>query len=260
MMQEGIRTSKLSVGYDGRAVLENIDISIVPGQILTLIGPNGAGKSTILKTLTRELSPVGGSIYLSGMDMKDIKAADIAKEMSMVMTSRPAAELMTCRDIVATGRYPYTGRMGILSEEDWKLVEEAMECVRATDTADKLFDRVSDGQRQRVMLAKALCQEPKILLLDEPTSYLDIRFKLDILTTIRHMVKERKLAVVMSLHELELARGISDVIACVQDNHIGRVGSPEEVFSGGYIQKLYGIDEDRFDESTGMLILPKWGD
>ncbi len=256
----GISLENLSVGYDNRALVSDICLAVKPGQIVTLIGPNGAGKSTILKSIIRELKLIDGVIMLSGKDSMSLKGEELAKELSMVMTERPRTELMTCREVVATGRYPYTGRLGILSEADWKIVDEAMELVGATDTAAQDFTRISDGQRQRVMLARAICQEPKILVLDEPTSFLDIRFKLDILSTIHKLARQRKIAVIMSLHELELVRGISDVIACVEGDHIGRIGRPDEIFTGGYIQRLYGIDEASFDEKTGMLILPKWED
>lgn len=256
----GIRLENLSVGYDNRALISDICLAVKPGQIVTLIGPNGAGKSTILKSIIRELKLIDGVIMLSGKDSMSLKGEELAKELSMVMTERPRTELMTCREVVATGRYPYTGRLGIMSEADWKIVDEAMELVGATDTAAQDFTRISDGQRQRVMLARAICQEPKILVLDEPTSFLDIRFKLDILSTIHKLARQRKIAVIMSLHELELVRGISDVIACVEGDHIGRIGRPDEIFTGGYIQRLYGIDEASFDEKTGMLILPKWED
>lgn len=256
----GIGLDNLSVGYNGTPLISDIALKVKPGQILTLIGPNGAGKSTILKSIIRELKVIDGVITLDGMDSNRLKGDEFAKKLSMVMTARPGAELMTCRDMVATGRYPYTGRLGILSEKDWEIVDEAISLVGATDTADKDFLCISDGQRQRVMLAKAICQEPKILVLDEPTSFLDIRYKLDILSTIHRLARERKIAVIMSLHELELVRGISDVIACVSGDHIGRIGTPDEIFSGGYIQELYGIKKEYFDEKTGMLILPEWED
>lgn len=253
-----ISMEKVAVGYDNKPLISDISLSVEPGKILTLIGPNGAGKTTVLKSLVRELKLIDGCIYLSGSDMYKLKGEDIARRMAIVMTSRPHTELMTCRDVVATGRYPYTGRMGILSEEDWNKVDEAIRLVDIEDTAGSDFTKISDGQKQRVMLARAICQEPEVLILDEPTSFLDIRFKLEILTTIRRLAKEKGIAVVMSIHELELARGISDIIACVENDHIGRVGRPDEIFKDGYIQKLYGIDRDSFDEKTGMLILPGW--
>ena len=177
----GLQTDNLTVGY-GSPLVKEISLCVRPGRVLTLIGPNGCGKSTILKSVTRQLKIMGGSIFLGGQAMETMKEAEIAKKLAMVMTEHIRPELMTCRDIVATGRYPYTGRLGILTEADWQKVEEAIAFVHAEDVAVQDFNKVSDGQRQRIMLARAICQETEILVLDEPTSYLDIRYKLDILS------------------------------------------------------------------------------
>ena len=239
-----ITTEKISVGYDGKPLIEEVEIALRKGEILTLLGPNGAGKSTILKSIARQLSLIAGTVRLDGEDMKSLTGAELSKKMAVVMTKRLRAELMTCEDVVATGRYPYTGRFGVLRAEDHAAVQNAMELVQVAEIGDSLFDRISDGQRQRVMLARAICQEPRILILDEPTSYLDMRYKIDILSSIRRLAAERNMAVVMSLHELDLALKVSDVIACVEGDHIGKTGTPEEVFSGDYIQKLYGVDTE----------------
>ena len=250
-----ITTEKISVGYDGKPLIEEVEIALRKGEILTLLGPNGAGKSTILKSIARQLSLIAGTVRLDGEDMKSLTGAELSKKMAVVMTKRLRGELMTCEDVVATGRYPYTGRFGVLRAEDHAAVQNAMELVQVAEIGDSLFDRISDGQRQRVMLARAICQEPRILILDEPTSYLDMRYKIDILSSIRRLAAERNMAVVMSLHELDLALKVSDVIACVEGDHIGKTGTPEEVFSGDYIQKLYGVDAECFDPRTGAVYL-----
>ena len=250
-----ITTEKMSVGYDGKPLIEEVEIALRKGEILTLLGPNGAGKSTILKSIARQLSLIAGTVRLDGEDMRTLTGAELSKKMAVVMTKRLRGELMTCEDVVATGRYPYTGRFGVLRAEDHAAVQNAMELVQVAEIGDSLFDRISDGQRQRVMLARAICQEPRILILDEPTSYLDMRYKIDILSSIRRLAAERNMAVVMSLHELDLALKVSDVIACVEGDHIGKTGTPEEVFSGDYIQKLYGVDTECFDPRTGAVYL-----
>ena len=231
--ESGIRLEDVAAGYGRKPLLNHISLHVSPGNVLTLIGPNGAGKSTILKTVTRQLAELGGTIFLEGTSMSRMREEEVARTLAMVMTERLHPEFMTCREVVATGRYPYTGRLGILSAEDWKLVDDAMQ----------------------LMLARAICQEPRILILDEPTSYLDMRYKIDILSSIRRLAAERNMAVVMSLHELDLALKVSDVIACVEGDHIGKTGTPEEVFSGDYIQKLYGVDTECFDPRTGAVYL-----
>ena len=197
-----IQTEQLTVGYDGKPLIKDIEIRLKKGEILTLIGPNGAGKSTILKSMTRKLKLVGGAVYLDGEMMSRMSGKDVAKRLAVVMTERIRPELMTCEDIVATGRYPYTGTLGILGEEDWEKVHEAMELVHALDFKDRDFTAVSDGQRQRILLARAICQEPEVIVLDEPTSFLDIRHKLELLAILKDMVVRKKTAVLMSLHEL----------------------------------------------------------
>ena len=190
------QTEKLSVGYDGKPLIKEIEIKLNRGQILTLIGPNGAGKSTILKSITRQLKTIGGAVYLEQKEMQKMSDKAIAQKLSIVMTERMNTELLTCEDIVSTGRYPYTGTLGILSEEDRRKVTEAMEMVHALELRGRDFSAVSDGQRQRVLLARAICQEPEMIILDEPTSFLDIRHKLELLTILKEMVSKKNVAVI----------------------------------------------------------------
>ena len=243
----------LNVGYKGEIVIGDILLEAVPGQILTLIGPNGAGKSTILKTITRQLDPIGGLITLDGQELKSLKERDIAKNVAAVLTGRPTPELMTCWDVVSSGRYPYTGRLGILSQHDREKTEEAMALVRVESLRERDFNQISDGQRQRVLLARAICQEPRVLIMDEPTSFLDIKHKLDFLTLLRELVLSKDLAVILSLHELDLAQRYSDRILCVRDGRVDRIGTPEEVFSEGYIEELYGVEQGSFDALFGNV-------
>lgn len=253
-MQE-IRTEHLTVGYEKKPLIGDVNLSVRPGEILTLIGPNGSGKSTILKTITKQLKKLDGTVFLGENSMDELKDSQISKRLSMVMTERLRTELMSGREVVASGRYPYTGRFGILSKEDWVKVDEAIALVHAKEVQDQDFMKISDGQRQRLMLARAICQDTKILILDEPTSYLDMGFKMDILTNIRMLARDKKMAVIMSLHELDLAQKVSDTIACVRGDRIDRVGTPEEIFAGTYVQELYGVSDRSFDPVTGQIFL-----
>jgi len=246
-----VETENLTVGYDGVPLIEKIGIGVRKGEILTLIGPNGSGKSTILKTLIGQLEKITGTVYLDGKADRDPK--ETAKRMAIVMTERLQPELMTCRDVVSTGRYPYTGALGLLSKSDKEKVEEALKQTDSLDIADRYFSAISDGQRQRVLLARAICQEPEIIILDEPTSFLDIRYKLELLSILKRMVRERRLAVIMSLHELELAQRVSDRVVCVNGNRIDRVGTPEEIFQQEYIHSLYHMQPERYDSCFDTL-------
>lgn len=252
---EGIKVNGLSVGYNKKVLIGDIEFTVSGGEIVTLIGPNGCGKSTLLKTITRQLAPIDGSVSLVGKDLIKLSEKEVSQILSMVMTDRIHPEYMTCRDVVSTGRYPYTGNLGILSKEDKIKVEEALALVHSLDIAGCDFNQISDGQKQRIMLARAICQEPRILVLDEPTSFLDIYYKLDILKSVSRLAKEKQIAVIMSLHELDLARQVSDKILCVERDKIKHMGTPEEIFQGDLIQNLFGVGKDCFDPKTGMIYL-----
>ena len=251
-----ISMDNLAVGYNGKAIIRDICIDIGKGEIVTLIGPNGAGKSTILKSITRQLALIGGKVIFEEKDLHKMTSKDISQKMAVVLTERLKAELMTCYDIVASGRYPYTGKLGLLTEEDEKLVDEAMAAVNATEFGPKDFNAISDGQKQRVLLARAICQDPEIIVLDEPTSFLDVRYKLELLSILRNMAKKKGITVIMSLHEIDLAEKVSDKIICVKGDRIYRYGSPEEIFEEEMIRELYSIDNGYFDPLLGSIELP----
>ena len=249
-MEYYFKTEKLNVGYHGIPLIEEIEFGIHKGEILTLIGPNGAGKSTILKSIARQLEPLGGAVYMEKRDLAGFSRQQLSQSMSVVLTDKIRTELMTCEDVIETGRYPYTGRFGVLSREDHRAVEEAMELVHVTELRDQDFSKISDGQRQRVMLAKGLCQEPDIIVLDEPTSYLDVKYKLEFLSILQELRKQKNITVIMSLHELDLAERVSDKILCINGKYVERFGTPEEIFKEGYISKLFCITSGTFDETT----------
>lgn len=256
MTGKQIQLDHLSVGYDGKALIRDICIDIKKGEIVTLIGPNGAGKSTILKSITRQLSLLGGAVYFDQKDMKSFSPRKLAQELAVVLTERMKPELMTCYDVVAMGRYPYTGSFGILTREDEDKVFAAMKAVHAQEIGMCDFTSISDGQRQRILLARAICQEPEVMILDEPTSFLDVKHKLELLSILRNMAKEGGITVVMSLHEIDLAEKISDKIICVKGETIFRYGTPAEIFEEGLIRELYEIDNGFFDPMFGSVELP----
>ena len=166
--------------------------------------------------------------------------------MSVVLTQKVRAEMKNCRDVVATGRYPYTGWFGVLSQEDERIVDEVMELTHITDICEQEFDKISDGQKQRVMLARAICQEPELVILDEPTSFLDIRYKLDFLSILQELREKKGLTVIMSLHELDLAKIVSDKILCLKGGYVERYGTPEEIFESDFIERLFDLKKGSF--------------
>lgn len=254
-MDSVLRTVKLDSGYERHVVVSGIEIEVHRGEILTLIGPNGAGKSTVLKTIAGQLMPLGGAIYIDDKEYSTYTHSEISKYRSVMLTERMSAEQMTCREVVSLGRYPYTGKLGILSADDKRIVRESMELVHTEDLGSRDFHAISDGQRQRVLLARAICQEPKLMILDEPTSYLDIRHKLEFLDLLRKLVRDRDIGVIMSMHELELAYMVSDRVVCItEDGKIHTSGTPSEVFTDEQISGLFGLEPGRLRDLYSVFV------
>ncbi len=250
---EYFKTENLSVGYRGRSLIHDINIGIGKGKILTLIGPNGAGKSTILKTITRQLTGIRGTVAIGGEDIQGWSVKEMASRMAVVLTERLRPELMTCKEVVAMGRYPYTNAMGKMTAADKDAVLRALQRVHAMELAEQDFSTLSDGQRQRIMLARAICQEPQVIVLDEPTAYLDIHFKIELLGILREMAREEGTTVIMSLHEIDLASKISDYMVCVKGDTIAAFGTPEEILKDGAIEKLYGLENGSYNRFYGSV-------
>lgn len=240
-----VKAENLSVGYDS-PLIKDICFNVRRGEIMTLIGPNASGKSTILKTIAGYLRRQGGKVIISGTEEDELLPKERAKKLAVVLTDRIKPDMMTCRDVVETGRYPYTGYFGVLSDADKAAAQRAVETVDIADFADRDFNAISDGQRQRVMLARAICQEPEILILDEPTSYLDIHHKIYFLEILRRLADEKKLAVIVSMHELELAGKIADHAVCINGGRVVKQGLPAEVFTEEVIRDVFDISPELY--------------
>lgn len=250
-MQTSVLAKALSAGYNNKDVVSGISFEVNAGEILTLIGPNGGGKTTVLKALSGYIPKSGGRVELCGRRLEEFSRAELAKTLSVMLTERTRPELMTCRDVAAAGRYPYTGTFGTLTAADREIVENALSAVNAEDFADKDFNSVSDGQRQRILLARALCQQPKILVLDEPTSYLDIRHKIMFFEILKEQAAGSGIAVIMSLHELDFAQRVSDKVVCIRDGKSFMSGTPGGIFSEEKIRELYEIPKDLYGKYFG---------
>ena len=244
-------TQDLAIGYGKTPLAENIALGAKSGQILTLIGPNGAGKSTLLKTLAGQLSPLGGTVLLDGQDLTAYTGPDRARKLALMLPHTRRTELTTCFEFAAAGRIPYTGRLGILSPADRQAVQHALEVAGAAHLADRDFNCISDGQRQRVLLARAICQQPQVLLLDEPTSFLDIKGKIELLTILQKLAHEDGLAVIVSLHELDMAQKVSDAVVCVFPDHVSGVLTADEAFAPENIRALYRLSEEQYTALFG---------
>lgn len=246
MQNKIIKTEQLSAGYHGHAVVQGVSIDLAAGEILTLVGQNGSGKSTLLKTIAAQLVPVGGLVWLAEKPMESLSGREISQKLALVLPTHFRTDRMTCWDVVSAGRYPYTGVLGLLSEEDRAKVTEAMELVHALELRDTDFNEISDGQRQRVLLARAICQEPQVIVLDEPTSFLDIKYKIELLAILQKMAQEKHTAILLSLHELELAQKISHQVLCIKNGKIEKIGAPEEILTEDYICHLYDLEKAQY--------------
>lgn len=256
-MNAYFKTENMAVGYNGNILIHDINIGIEKGKILTLIGPNGAGKSTILKSISRQISKIRGSVCIDNREISEWSLKDMAKNVAVVLTERIRPEMMTCEDVVAMGRYPYTNMIGKLTRKDKEIVRQSLERVHALELASQDFSTLSDGQKQRILLARAICQEPEVIVLDEPTAYLDVRHKIELLDILREMAKEKKITVIMSLHEIDLATKISDYLICVKGDTIEAFGPPEEILKNDTIEKLYDIRMGSYNLHFGSVELAK---
>lgn len=256
-MDRYFETHDLAVGYHGKILIHDINVEIEKGKILTLIGPNGAGKSTILKSITKHLATIAGTVCIDSQEIGKWSVKEMARQVAVVLTQRIQPELMTCAEVVAMGRYPYTNMLGHLTPRDREVVQEALERVHGTELADQDFMTLSDGQKQRIMLARAICQEPEVIILDEPTAYLDIRHKIELLDILRQMAREKKITVIMSLHEIDLATKISDYLLCVKGETIAAFGPPEEILKADTIKNLYDLDKGSYNLLFGSVELAR---
>ena len=254
-----VELQQAAVGYGAKTVVRDISLKIQKGEVLALIGPNGGGKSTILKSIAGQIRVLGGRIAVAGKDPTKADPGEMAKVMAQVMTGRIHPEQMTGFDVTALGRYPHTGRMGLLSPEDRRITQEALALLEAEELSEVFFEEMSDGQKQRILLARAICQEPEVLVLDEPTSYLDIRYKILLTKLLRKLARERGMTILLSLHEPEIVPYAADRVLCVKGDVIFGEGTPEELLTEEFIGKLYDLSPEDMEKSwiSGMLLQRK---
>lgn len=248
-----LKTNNLSVGYNNKVVISNINVEVKNGEILCLLGSNGAGKTTLLRSLSKLISPIKGEIYLNGVNINCISRKALSKKMALVLTNRLLGDLMTVQDIVNIGRYPYTGFFGNLSKKDLIMVDEALESVDALHLKKRYFDELSDGEKQKVLVARALVQEPEIIILDEPTTHLDIKHRLELINILKKLSKEKSISVILSLHEIDIALKSCDKVALIKNNKVIAYGQPEDVVDEDIINSLYELDDKNFNSLLGSV-------
>ena len=247
-----ISTSGLTVCYDEKCVVDSLDMQIPKNKITVIIGPNGCGKSTVLKAISRILRPKGGTIYLNGDDIRLLGTKEIAQRMASLPQSPQAPAGLTVGELVSYGRFPHQRGFGVLSQADRDVVNWALDVTRLSDLEDRPIENLSGGQRQRVWIAMALAQQTDLILLDEPTTYLDMAYQLEILELLYKLNREQGCTIAMVLHDLNLAARFADHMIAIRHGRIVCHGSPEEVMTPRVLRETFNIDAEVLqDPRTG---------
>lgn len=248
-----LQTKNLIIGYKGvQPVQANLDLALDEGQLLCLIGPNGMGKSTLLRTLAHLQKPLGGVVLVNGKDVSKMSNRDLALSVSLVLTDRINVPNLKVSDLVFAGRYPHTSWLGGKSAEDRRIVDDALRMTNLAHKRDAFVDELSDGERQRAMIAKALAQDTPIMLLDEPTSHLDLPNRVEMVLLLRQLVRSTRKTIVFSCHELELALQCADLI-WLMDKAGVKSGIPEDLVLDGSIEHCFVGKNLTFDKRNGTF-------
>ena len=253
--------SGLSIGYRNqktivKEVSKDLNLSLKRGELVCLIGPNGSGKSTLIRTLTGIQPPLSGEVLLCEQEIGKFSPEEKAKTLSVVLTSQVQAGYLTAFDIVALGRFPYTNWAGRLSESDRQIVFSALESVGAGDLAGRFIHEMSDGERQKVMIARALAQEPELMVLDEPTAFLDLPHKIETMRILRHVARKAQKSILLSTHDLNLAIRCADQLWIIDRQGSMIAGIPEDLVLSGIFGSAFEIEGVHFDQVRGEFSIP----
>ena len=247
-----IEVRGLKYSYNRYMVLDGVDLDVREGEILGILGPNGCGKTTLLKNLNKNLTPAGGCVMLDGTDLDTMVKRDIAKSVAVVPQTNEIRFSFSVREIVAMGRMPFQSMMGGETREDARIVDDAIEKVGLSAMKDRHINTMSGGERQRVMIARALAQTPKILLMDEPTLHLDINTQFEALDLVHDLSRESDLTVVIVSHDLPMVARYCDKIAMIHDHKVMCCGTPEEVLTPDNMRTVFNLDAELgHDPKTG---------
>ncbi|MEZ8219325.1 iron complex transport system ATP-binding protein [Candidatus Fervidibacteria bacterium JGI MDM2 SSWTFF-3-K9] len=231
----------LTVSYAAHTVLRDVSFEVARGDLVVVLGPNGAGKTTLLRTIAKVVSPKVGTVLLDGHDIAKLPVRQLMKTLSVVPQSEGSVFSFTVQDIVAMGRTPHLSPLAPLSQKDWQIIREAMEATDVWELKDRLFTELSGGEQRRVLIAKALAQEPQLLLLDEPTANLDLHYQLEVVELIQRLNRERGITVLAVLHDLNLAAMMGQRFILMHRGRIYAVGNADEVLTPQNIQQVYGV-------------------
>jgi len=239
-----ITTTNLAIAYEDKLIVDGLNMNIPKGKITTIIGPNGCGKSTVLKTIGRILKPKEGLVYLNGDDIRNLSTKEVAQKMAILPQSHQAQGGLTVGELVSYGRFPHKKGFGKLSPEDKKVIEWALDITKLTELEVTMVDNLSGGQRQRVWIAMALAQQTDLILLDEPTTYLDMAYQLEVLELLYNLNRDESCTIVMVLHDLNLAARFADYMIAIRSGSIISHGTPEEIMTKKVLKDTFNIDAE----------------
>jgi len=247
-MTPALSTHDLTIGYrrGQKPLLTDLDLSVDPGELVSILGANGTGKSTLLRTLARSHPTLDGSVKIRGADIARMSAYDLARHIGVLLTERVSVGAMPAIRLVELGRYPHTGWSGLLAEEDREIVAEAISAVGAIHLAQRDINELSDGERQRIMIARALAQRPAVLLLDEPAAFLDVSARVEMIAMLRRLAREQGVGVILSSHDLDLSLRLSDTIWLLDGKGTLQAGAPEDVLASGLVEAALSSENIAF--------------
>ena len=237
-----LRADEIDLSYDRDIVVHRLSVEILQGKITTIVGANASGKSTLLRALARLLTPVNGHVYLGNREIRRQRSRDVARQLTLLPQSPIAPDGITVSDLVARGRYPYQSLLRPWSSEDTRAVAAAMEATGVTDLAERSVNQLSGGQRQRVWVAMALAQETPLLLLDEPTTFLDLSHQIEVLDLLKELNHNTGQTVVLVLHDLNLASRYSDHLIAMANGRIAAEGTPHDVITESIVREVFGLE------------------
>jgi len=244
----------LTLAYDGREVVHDARIQLRAGEVVALVGPNGSGKSTLLRSLARLHTPRSGAVTLAGgADALALCPKDFARRVTLLTQSRPTPGGVRVRDVVAYGRHPYRGRFGAGDAGGAEVVERSMRRTGVAGMAERPVDELSGGELQRVWLATCLAQDTGVVLLDEPTTFLDLRYQVEILDLVRDLADEHGVAVGVVLHDLDQAAAVADTVVLLHHGRVRATGRPAEVFTAGLLTDVYGLPIEVHADDAGRV-------
>ncbi len=251
-MNSFVQASNLSIGYDNQ-LIPSFSFDVSRGDCISVMGANGCGKSTLLKTISGLLPSIGGKVFIGSQDISQIPARELAFLVSVVLTQPSNLKNFNVLELIKLGRIPYQNVFGHFRKKDWHAVDQSIDQLGLEDLKSIPFENLSDGQKQKVMIARALTQDTPVLILDEPTTYLDIGYRIELMSLLKEIAEDRKMVVIYSSHDWDLVLAINTLLWLIMPDGSMKKGMPEELLTEGHVEKVFGGEHFRLDMNSGQF-------